>query len=54
MRNILEKIKSIKEINKSTVTSHRALFLQESKEHYWCGWRRKWNKYHNNWKLLES
>jgi len=36
------------------VTSHRALFLQESKEHYWCGWRRKWSKYLNNWKLLES
>ena len=39
---------------KRKITSHRALFLQESKDHYWCGWRRKWSKYHNNWNLLEN
>ena len=39
---------------KRKITSHRALFLQESKDHYWCGWRRKWSKYHNNWDLLEN
>ena len=39
---------------KRKITSHRALFLQESKDHYWCGWRRKWNKYLNNWNLLEN
>ena len=35
-------------------TSHRAIFLQESKDHYWCGWRRKWNKYLNNWDILKK
>ena len=38
---------------KRKITSHRALFLQESKDHYWCGWRRKWNKYLNNWSILD-
>lgn len=36
------------------VTAHRALFLQESKDHYWTGWRRKWSEYLNNWDLLEK
>ena len=36
------------------VTSHRAIFVQESKDHYWTGWRRKWSKYLNNWDLLEQ
>ena len=40
--------------SKRKVTSHRAIFLQESKDHYWCGWRRKWNKYLNNWDILEK
>ena len=40
--------------SKRKVTSHRAIFLQESKDHYWCGWRRKWNKYFNNWDILEK
>ena len=39
---------------KRKITSHRALFLQESKNHAWCGWRRKWDQYHNNWDLLEN
>jgi len=38
--------------SKRKVTPHRALFLQESKDHAWCGWRRKWKKYYNNWNLL--
>jgi hypothetical protein len=40
--------------SKRKVTSHRALFLQESKDHYWCGWRRKWNEYLNNWDILDK
>ena len=40
--------------SKRKVTSHRAIFLQESKDHYWCGWRRKWSKYLNNWDILEK
>ncbi len=40
--------------SKRKVTSHRAIFLQESKDHYWTGWRRKWNKYLNNWNILDK
>jgi len=43
-----------KDGSKRKVTSHRAIFLQESKDHYWCGWRRKWNEYLNNWDILEK
>tara|TARA_B100001540_G_C15501229_1_gene503663 strand:- start:40 stop:558 length:519 start_codon:yes stop_codon:yes gene_type:complete len=43
-----------KDGSKRKVTNHRALFLQESKDHYWCGWRRKWKKYLNNWSILEK
>ena len=40
--------------SKRKVTSHRAIFLQESKDHYSCGWRRKWNRFLNNWDILEK
>jgi hypothetical protein len=43
-----------KDGSKRKVTNHRAIFLQDSKDHYWTGWRNKWNKYLNNWESLEK
>ena len=43
-----------KDGSKRKVTNHRAIFLQNSKDHYWTDWRNKWDKYLNNWESLEG
>ena len=42
-----------KDGSKRKVTKHRAIKLEDSKDHFWTGWRKKWINYRNNWNILD-